>query len=65
MLSTRTKHSDLSEFSLAAFCEILSNIVVWDFELGGVLQDSIDEFLSLQEGHDVLMTVEATPSLLR
>ncbi|MBM3967936.1 MAG: formylglycine-generating enzyme family protein, partial [Planctomycetes bacterium] len=33
--------------------EVLSNVVFWDFELGGILQDSIDELSSFQEGDDV------------
>jgi hypothetical protein len=36
-----------------------------NFRLGGYLLDSIDEFLPFQEGSDVQMTVESTPTLGR
>ena len=42
--------------------EILSNVVFRNIRLGGVLLNSVNEFLSLEQGDDVLVAVEATPT---
>ena len=42
--------------------EILSNVVFRNIRLGGGLLNSVNEFLSLEQGDDVLVAVEATPT---
>jgi hypothetical protein len=42
--------------------EILSNVVFRNIRLGGGLLNSVNEFLSLKQGDDVLVAVEATPT---
>ncbi len=49
------------EVTLWRYCQVLCS----EFPgLGGVLHDSIDEFLSLQEMKNVFVSVQASPSFL-
>ena len=54
--------SGWEDYWLGTRMEILSNVVFMNIRLGGGLLNSVNEFLSLEQGDDVLVAVEATPT---